>query len=431
MSSDQLGTLDELADRLDRLSVRSRRDMDASQLQSLLDTAISRATEQAKRVFQGQIDDLTNRLASLEAPARVEEYREVQIRSGVECNESLEIIKSLPEFDGNAAKYVSWRQAATTAHKLFEKFDGSSRYYQAIAIIRNKVTGAADTVLSSYNTVLNFKAILARLDFSYGDKRTLFTLEQEMSTLKQGPRGIIEFYDEVEKRLTLIINKVIMTNEGNAPLIESLNAKYRQDALRVFISGLRRPMCDILFSCKPQDMPSALALAQELETNHVRYNFATTYWNNSRQSLPSPHHQHARNHPHLRQVGQMGHHSDNTRNQTGPQGRDMQTHNVGRRSDRIQRPEPMEVDRSMRSVQREMERNNPQAVKRSMESSRQYLPAAKAQRVNQMTHEWEGSNGSEEVDLEVGSVFDEHENDSECYEVEEVNFLGIVPSSRM
>lgn len=79
-------------------------------------------------------------------------------------------------------------------------------------------------------------------------------MEQELSTLRQGPRGVVNFYDKVENRLTLIINKAIMTNEGNESLIESLNQKYRQDALRVFISGLCRPMCDILFSCKPLDM---------------------------------------------------------------------------------------------------------------------------------------------------------------------------------
>lgn len=84
-----------------------------------------------------------------------------------------------------------------------------------------------------------------------------------------------------------------MTNEGNLALIEALSQKYRENALRVFISGLRRPMSDVLFSCKPSDMPSALALAQELETNHTRYNFATTFWNNSAQGISynSPHYQ--------------------------------------------------------------------------------------------------------------------------------------------
>lgn len=205
----------------------------------------------------------------------------------------------------------------------------------------------------------------------------------------------LETRTERNNRLTLFINKVIMTNEGNASLIESLNQKYRQDALRVFISGLRRPMCDILFSCKPQDMPSALALAQELDTNLVRYNFATTYWNNSKQNPTSTSYQHARNYPHLRPMDQMGYQPDN-RNQSGPQWNDIQAQNFGRRSNRVQRPEPMEIDRSMKSLQREVNRFNPQAVKRPIESSRQYITAPKAQRVNQMAHEWADNVSCEE-----------------------------------
>jgi len=35
-------------------------------------------------------------------------------------------------------------------------------------------------------------------------------------------------------------------------------------------SGLKRSLTDVLFSAKPKDMPSALALAQEVESNHER-----------------------------------------------------------------------------------------------------------------------------------------------------------------
>ena len=254
--------------------------MDSEAVQALLATAIFQATEQTPKIFQNSIDELTKRFSVLETPYRVEECKPIEIIPGLVCNESLDIVKSIPKFDGNSVRYVSWRQAAVTAHKLYEGYEGSSKYYQVAAIIRNKVVGAADTVLSCYNTVLNFRAILARLDFSYGDKKTIFTLEQELLTLKQGSNTITYFYDEVERKLTAILNKVLMSNAEDQALIESLSGKYRENALRAFISGLRRPMCDILFSSKPIDLSSALALTQELETNNSRYHFATTYWNN-------------------------------------------------------------------------------------------------------------------------------------------------------
>lgn len=264
-------SVDELIDTLSGLNLGSGTGrMDPQTLQDIIAAAIVAATEQTRLGMQKEIDELEKRLSKIESPIRVEEFHAIGIVPGIECNESLDIIKSVPEFSGDLGKYVSWRQAAITAHRLFEGYEGSSKYYQAVAIIRNKVVGSADTLLSSYNTVLNFNAILARLDFSYGDKRSIFTLEHELSTLKQGSKSITEFYDEVEQKLTLIINKVIMTNQGNELLVNSLNQKYRQDALRIFVSGLDRPMCDILFSCTPADMPSALALAQELEAQNIQ-----------------------------------------------------------------------------------------------------------------------------------------------------------------
>jgi len=66
-----------------------------------------------------------------------------------------------------------------------------------------------------------------------------------------------------------------MSYEASAAQV--LCEKFREDALRVFISGLKRSLTDVLFSAKPKDMPSALALAQEVESNHERYTFASSF----------------------------------------------------------------------------------------------------------------------------------------------------------
>lgn len=266
-------------------SSRKKTSMDEATLQTILNVAIRQATEQTRTEFQDMIAELNRKITALQAPSVVEEYKEIEIVQGVLCDEPLDIVKSVPEFKGEASKYVSWRQAAVTAHRLFEPYKGSSKYYQAVAILRNKIVESANSVLSTYNTVLNFYAILDRLDFAYSDKTSIYTLEQILSTLRQGQRPIIIFYNDVESKLTSIINKVIMTYEGDNALIKSLTQKYRMDALRVFISGLRKPLCDTLFSCKPTDLPTALALAQELETNQNRYHFATIYNN----GLGKPH----------------------------------------------------------------------------------------------------------------------------------------------
>ena len=181
--------------------------MNQEQVQSIVSAAVNAATELTRREMQQQIQELTNRLVSLESSATVEEYEEVTIVANVACEESLDIIKSLPEFDGDQSRYISWRQAAHVAYKLFEPYDGSSKHYQAVAIIRNKIIGSADSVLSSFNTVLHFRAIISRLDFTYADKKPIHLIEQEMSTLRQRSSSIAQFYDEVARKPTLLVNK--------------------------------------------------------------------------------------------------------------------------------------------------------------------------------------------------------------------------------
>jgi len=124
-----------------------------------------------------------------------------------------------------------------------------------------------DALMSSFGTILNFDAIIDRLDFTYSDKQQMHVIEQEMGTLRKGNLTLLQYYD-VEKKLTLLTNKATMSYETSEARI--LCDKFRDDALRVFISGLRRSLSDVLFSAKPKDMPTALALAQEVESNHER-----------------------------------------------------------------------------------------------------------------------------------------------------------------
>ncbi|KAH8308498.1 hypothetical protein KR044_010064, partial [Drosophila immigrans] len=96
-----------------------------------------------------------------------------------------------------------------------------------------------------------------------------------LGTLRQGNMPLLQYYDEVEKKLTLLITKVNMSYES--ALAEGLRNKFRDDALRVFVSGLKRNLTDVFFAAKPKDLPTALALAQEIESNHERYAFAANF----------------------------------------------------------------------------------------------------------------------------------------------------------
>lgn len=225
--------------------------------------------------INAKFNELAGQMNQLRPPP-VEQFQPVIIDPRVDSgNASLDLIKSVPEFDGNMASYPGWRAAALFAMNYYP--ENSEKFYVATGILRNKIVSVANTTLSGFNTVLNFKAIIERLDKSFADKRPLHVLENELSILRQDNSCLTDFYDKVDKQLNLIINKQIMSFHGQDDLVSALNERARENGLRVFISGLRRPLCDILFSARPKDLPSALVIAQELETNHRRNDFARAY----------------------------------------------------------------------------------------------------------------------------------------------------------
>lgn len=68
-----------------------------------------------------------------------------------------------------------------------------------------------------------------------------------------------------------------MSINGQDNLIAALNQRARENALRISISRLNSSICNVIFSARPHDLPSALVLAEELEINHRRNDFARAY----------------------------------------------------------------------------------------------------------------------------------------------------------
>lgn len=256
--------------------------MDQKQIDDLLARAIKQNNEQFQKLLldhecrnQQRITELENLLSTNGISSTVTEFKTQTIDPSITCSETLDVIKSLPEFNGEQTAYVSWREAAQNSMVLYTI--GSSKYFAALTIFRNKITKNANDILTNHGTVLNFEAIIARLDFAYADKRPVHIIEQELSVLRQGSSSLIDFYNQVNQKLTLLTNKTIMTHGSNSPITNELNNINRRNALRVFITGLNGQLSNILFSLNPQDLPNALAKAQELESNNVRSSFALQF----------------------------------------------------------------------------------------------------------------------------------------------------------
>lgn len=229
------------------------------------------ATEDIRNNFEIEINKLKQKYEP-----KIEEFKDQTIDPNIVDNESLDMIKSLGEFSGKNSNYISWRNNSKISLGLYIR--GSRKYFAALTILRNKITSEANDVLTNHGTVFNYDAIIARLDYAYADKRPIHIIEQEMSILKQNNNSLIEYYDKVNEKLTALINKTTLTH-GNCTLTNELNAMNRQKALRIFISGLNGNTSNILFSINPPDLPSALAKAQELQSNYERATFATQFYN--------------------------------------------------------------------------------------------------------------------------------------------------------
>jgi len=72
--------------------------------------------------------------------------------------------------------------------------------------------------------------------------------QQQMVTMRQGDLPLMTFYNEIERKLTLIISRTFLSYETNTAAI--LKNRSRQDALNAFVTGLKKisPKCSSL-SC--------------------------------------------------------------------------------------------------------------------------------------------------------------------------------------
>ena len=78
-------------------------------VQSLIDTAVRLAVNAQKVEQDKKIEELTRKLSELDSlkPPVVETYEPIRIIRGIMCDESLDVVKTLPEFHGDVQQYVS------------------------------------------------------------------------------------------------------------------------------------------------------------------------------------------------------------------------------------------------------------------------------------------------------------------------------------
>jgi len=146
-------------------------------------------SELIAHIVNNELNPLRNEIVSLKAQLnqnikKVEDFQVEVIVPNIKCETSFEIIKSVRELKGEEEKYVSWRESEEIAMGQYAR--GSERFFSALSILRKIITGTANDALTHNGTVLNFDAIMARLDFVFGGKSPIHIIEQDFGVLSQG-----------------------------------------------------------------------------------------------------------------------------------------------------------------------------------------------------------------------------------------------------
>lgn len=151
-------------------------------------------------------------------------------------------VKELQIFDGNPVQYVSWVHSVESILSDFSVVRDKPLYRAILQHIRQKVRGAADSALISYNIFdSNWSKIKECLSLHYADKRDIRTLEHQLHRLNQRGMKVDEFYAKVNHQFSLILNK-IKTESYSEETVRVLIETYRNRALDVFIRGLSGDM---------------------------------------------------------------------------------------------------------------------------------------------------------------------------------------------
>lgn len=174
-------------------------------------------------------------------------------------------VKELQIFEGNPLHYVSWIYSVESILRDYEIVKDKPVYRAILQNIRQKIRGAADAALLSYNIFdENWNAIKGCLSLHYADKRDVRTLEHQLNNITQGRKSIDEFYATVNHQLSLIINKVKTENYG-ADTMTVLIDTYRNRALDVFIRGLNGDISKMLTIQRPANLPEAYSSCLEIQ----------------------------------------------------------------------------------------------------------------------------------------------------------------------
>lgn len=186
-----------------------------------------------------------------------------------------EYLDMVPEFHGDT-KLLS--RFIEICEKLVNKFyvtsdPGDFQNEWLMSSILAKIKGEAAVNIASC-TISDWASLKKALLNTYQDKRDCFTLNIEMTELKQNNENAFEFFNRVQEILNLQVS--YLTNQLEATNAKVLIAYFQTYAVRILLRGLKDPLGHLLRTKNPQDLNSALNMLTnefQLESKQRHQNF--------------------------------------------------------------------------------------------------------------------------------------------------------------
>ena len=232
-----------------------------------------------------------------------------------------DIVKEIPQFDGNPTNLVQWISDVDGVIDLFTQFENTPQHKLIVRTIRRKVVGEANEVLVNSSTILSWENIRETLTLHYSDRRDLMTLTVQLVMLTRENDSIETFYAKIREIHSLITNSIQLDHSYNG-FEAGILKLYSNICLETFIRGVG-PMSPFLKNYKPKSLSQAYQYALDFQNTDFRSSIQIP--SSIPQFIP-------------------------TRNFNNiPRYNEPQNPRFNNFQNRLEKPTPMEIDRSIRS----------------------------------------------------------------------------------
>lgn len=196
-----------------------------------------------------------------------------------------DVVREIPDFYGNPRDLPTWLRDVEDVLELFEDTKETPFYKILLKTIRRKVKGEASEILMTNNVGDSFKDVKATLTLYYADKRDLITLDHQLRKLVKEKNESIESYYARVKEMSTLISATIANDEEYKDHVSIFSKFYGQIALDVFVRGLGEPLSLFCKNYKPETIAQAYSYCLDFTNTNMRNE---TFFKNQKTPTPSP-----------------------------------------------------------------------------------------------------------------------------------------------